>query len=80
MPTDPDIQCRLHKEVTEVFGSDLDNLVSLEQLDSVEQLPVLEAVLAETLRYACVAAGIGRTRKQPFAPSLLVLNLLSYSE
>lgn len=67
LPTDPEIQRQLHKEVTAVFGSDSDDAfqVALEQFDNVEQLPVLEAVVVETLRCACVAAGLGRVRKSP---------------
>ena len=64
MPMDPEIQRRLHKEVTAVFGPDSDDFeVALEQLDNIEQLPILEAVVVETLRYACLAGSIGRVRK-----------------
>ncbi|KAF8608403.1 cytochrome P450 [Ceratobasidium sp. AG-I] len=73
MPTDPEIQRRLHKEITDVFGSDSDNLhVPLEQLDNVQQLPILEAVFVETLRCACVAAGIGRVPPTFIALSRIV--------
>lgn len=78
MPTDPEIQYRLHKEVTEVFGDSGDCHISLEQLDNIEQLPILEAVFVETQRYARVAAAVVRVRKQPFllslrAPALITL-------
>lgn len=65
LPTDPEIQHRLHKEVVGVFGSHSDDMfqVALEQFDNVEQLPLLEAVVVETQRCACIAAGIGRVRK-----------------
>lgn len=67
LPTDPEIQRQLHKEVVTVFGSGSGDpfQVALEQFDNVEQLPVLEAVVVETQRCACVAAGIGRVRRLP---------------
>ncbi|KAF8608400.1 cytochrome P450 [Ceratobasidium sp. AG-I] len=61
MPTDPEIQRRLHGEIIDVFGSDSDDLhIALKQLDNVERLPILEAVFAETQRCARVAGGVGR--------------------
>lgn len=70
LPTDPEIQHLLHKEVTDVFGLDSGDAfqVTLDQLDNVEQLPILEAVVVETQRCACVGAALSRVRE-----SLIIL-------
>ncbi|KAG9080703.1 hypothetical protein FRC06_006239, partial [Ceratobasidium sp. 370] len=61
MPQDIDIQRRLHEEVCETFGTNLADTVSitLEALDDVERMPILEAVTVETLRCALVAGVFG---------------------
>lgn len=65
--TNPEIQRQLHKEVIGVFGSDSNDAfqVDLEQLDNIEQMPILEAVVVETLRCVCVVAGVARIRESP---------------
>ncbi|KAH7317991.1 cytochrome P450 [Rhizoctonia solani] len=61
-PTDPEIQQRLHEEVCDVFGQEenTDKLLDFDLLDDPERVPVLEAVVAETLRCAGVASLISR--------------------
>ncbi|KAG8723104.1 hypothetical protein FRC09_004703 [Ceratobasidium sp. 395] len=56
------IQRRLHHEVCTVFGpdSDEDRPLNFEALDNPGRVPVLEAVVAETLRCAKVASSTGR--------------------
>jgi hypothetical protein len=62
MPLDVDIQRRLHDEVCRVFGNDLDNTssITLDILNDVETVPLLEAVATETLRCATVGGIISR--------------------
>ncbi|KAG9086386.1 hypothetical protein FS749_003667 [Ceratobasidium sp. UAMH 11750] len=54
MPQDIDIQRRLHEEVCGAFRTDLTDTtpITLEVLDNVERMPILEAVIVETLRCA----------------------------
>ncbi|KDN45535.1 hypothetical protein RSAG8_04859, partial [Rhizoctonia solani AG-8 WAC10335] len=61
-PTDPGIQRRLHEEMCAVFGADAESneALDLNILDDPERVPTLEAVVAETMRCAAVAAFIGR--------------------
>ncbi|QRV94337.1 cytochrome P450 family protein [Ceratobasidium sp. AG-Ba] len=59
MPSDPDIQQQLHDEVCSVFGDDMSGL-TLDALKDSERVPVLEAVVAETLRCAMVGGAIGK--------------------
>ncbi|KAG9119284.1 hypothetical protein FRC07_005756 [Ceratobasidium sp. 392] len=62
LPQDLDIQRRLHREVCTVFGPGLDEdqMFNFEALDNPGRVPVLEAVVAETLRCAKVASSTGR--------------------
>lgn len=62
LPLDSEIQRRLHDEVCAVFGPDPDSEDPLDfnLLDDSERVPVLEAVVAETLRCANVASLTGR--------------------
>ncbi|QRV81352.1 cytochrome P450 family protein [Ceratobasidium sp. AG-Ba] len=92
MALDLDIQRRLHEEVCEVFGTSLTDTssITLEILDDSEKTPVLEAVLAETLRCALVGSGSKRQlvedeiimgRHAPKGTDILALNgLLGLSE
>jgi hypothetical protein len=66
---DAEIQRRLHDEVCAVFGPELDEDMPLdfELLDDSEKVPVLEAVVAETLRCAKVASLSGREREFPLS-------------
>ncbi|KAG9121036.1 hypothetical protein FRC07_003184, partial [Ceratobasidium sp. 392] len=59
---DAEIQRRLHNEVLEVFGHSLNNTssMSLSVLEDSEKMPVLEAVIVETLRCAMTSGAIGR--------------------
>ncbi|QRV95825.1 cytochrome P450 family protein [Ceratobasidium sp. AG-Ba] len=89
---DFDIQRRLHEETREVFGSSLTDTSSIpfDVLDDSEKTPILEAVLAETLRCALVGAGSRRQliddeiimgRLAPKGTDILTLNgLLGLSE
>ncbi|KAF8597487.1 cytochrome P450 [Ceratobasidium sp. AG-I] len=58
LPQDPEIQQRLHDEVCAIFGRDGE--LNFEAIDDSERVPVLEAVVAETLRCAKVASSTGR--------------------
>ena len=58
---DPDIQRRLHNEVCVVLGHEGE--LKVEAIDDSERLPMLEAVVAETLRCAQVAPMIMRERE-----------------
>ncbi|KAG8681476.1 hypothetical protein FRC08_015622 [Ceratobasidium sp. 394] len=62
MPQDIDIQRRLHEEVCGAFGSNLTDpaSITLEILDDIERMPILEAAAVETLRCAGVAGVFGR--------------------
>lgn len=62
LPKDPEIQQRLHDEVCAVFGADTEPnaVLDFNLLDDSERVPILEAVVAETLRCAAVAAITGR--------------------
>ncbi|QRW08559.1 cytochrome P450 family protein [Ceratobasidium sp. AG-Ba] len=62
LPLDLDIQQRLHHEVSAVLGpdSDSDRPLDFEALDNPNRVPVLEAVVAETLRCAGVGSLSGR--------------------
>ncbi|KAF8694404.1 Cytochrome P450, partial [Rhizoctonia solani] len=62
LPQDPEIQLRLHNEVCNVFGpgTESDEFLDFNLLDDHIRVPILEAVVAETLRCASVAAIISR--------------------
>ncbi|CAE6352496.1 unnamed protein product [Rhizoctonia solani] len=62
LPANPEIQRKLHEEMSTVFGQDSESneMLDFNLLDDPERVPVLEAVVAETLRCAAVAAFIGR--------------------
>ncbi|QRV79699.1 cytochrome P450 family protein [Ceratobasidium sp. AG-Ba] len=59
MASDTDIQRRLHDEVCNVFGDDMAGL-TLDALKDSERVPILEAVVAETLRCAMLAGAVAR--------------------
>jgi cytochrome P450 len=65
LPLDAEIQHRLHDEVCTVFGPDSNSEDPLDfnLLDNPERVPILEAVVAETLRCAGVASLMGRERE-----------------
>ncbi|KAG8706820.1 hypothetical protein FRC08_000846 [Ceratobasidium sp. 394] len=62
LPLDTDIQRRLHDELCTAFGlvSDGDEPLDFNVLNDSSRVPVLEAVVAETLRCAKIAPAIGR--------------------
>ncbi|KAG8751989.1 hypothetical protein FRC12_012166 [Ceratobasidium sp. 428] len=62
MALDAEMQRRLHDEVCHVFSHDLEDTSSivLSTLEDSEKLPILEAVVAETLRCAMISGAIGR--------------------
>ncbi|EUC66964.1 cytochrome P450 family protein [Rhizoctonia solani AG-3 Rhs1AP] len=62
LPTDPEIQHRLHEEICTVFGPDVESNEPLDfsLLDNPERVPILEAVVSEALRCAAVAPLISR--------------------
>ncbi|KAG8681834.1 hypothetical protein FRC11_000611, partial [Ceratobasidium sp. 423] len=62
LSVNPEIQYRLHREVGSVFGLDEGSHEPLDfnLLDDPERLPLLEAVVVETLRCAGVGAQIAR--------------------
>lgn len=64
LPQDPEIQRRLHDEVCAIFGQDGE--LNFEAIDDSERVPVLEAVVAETLRCAKVGSLTGREREWYF--------------
>ncbi|QRV94335.1 cytochrome P450 family protein [Ceratobasidium sp. AG-Ba] len=65
LASDAEVQRQLHEEMTAVLGPDLSHDAELDYnaLDSAERVPVLEAVVAETLRCANVGSLTGRERK-----------------
>ncbi|CAE6466135.1 unnamed protein product [Rhizoctonia solani] len=62
LPKDTEIQHRLYDELCSVFGPemDLDQPLDFNLLDDHERVPILEAVVAETLRCAGVGSLTGR--------------------
>ncbi|CAE6458114.1 unnamed protein product, partial [Rhizoctonia solani] len=62
LPKDAQIQRRLHDELCSVLGPEMDSNESLDfnLLDDHKRVPVLEAVVAETLRCAGVGSLTGR--------------------
>ena len=62
---DAEVQRRLHEEMCSVFGQDKngDESMDFKLLDDPECVPVLEAVVAETLRCAGVGSLISRACK-----------------
>ncbi|KAH7334115.1 cytochrome P450 [Rhizoctonia solani] len=62
LPTDAEIQHRLHNKVCSVFGQavDLHEPMDFNLLDDPERLPLLEAVVTETMRCAGVGPQISR--------------------
>ncbi|CAE6448841.1 unnamed protein product [Rhizoctonia solani] len=62
LPKDAEIQRRLHDELCSVLGPEMDSNESLDfnLLDDHKRVPVLEAVVAETLRCAGVGSLTGR--------------------
>ncbi|CUA66571.1 Cytochrome P450 89A2 [Rhizoctonia solani] len=62
LPIDPEIQRQLHDEMCTVFGVDAESAEPLDfnVIDDPERVPILEAVVAETLRCAGVASIISR--------------------
>ncbi|KAF8694126.1 cytochrome P450, partial [Rhizoctonia solani] len=66
LPQDPEIQLRLHNEVCNVFGpgTESDEFLDFNLLDDHIRVPILEAVVAETLRCAGVASLTGRELTQ----------------
>ncbi|KAG8683425.1 hypothetical protein FRC09_016088 [Ceratobasidium sp. 395] len=69
LPLDAKIQQRLHDEVCAAFdsGSDRDGPLDFNILSDSGKLPVLEAVVAETLRCAMTGTITGRERKRILA-------------
>ncbi|CAE6436614.1 unnamed protein product [Rhizoctonia solani] len=62
LATDAETQHRLHDEMSAVFGSDAESNEPLDfnLLDDPERVPVLESVVAETMRCASIAPLIAR--------------------
>ncbi|KAH7339907.1 cytochrome P450 [Rhizoctonia solani] len=62
LPMDPHIQRRLYDEMCAVFGADTgsNEALNFDLLDDPERVPILEAVVAETMRCAAVGAITGR--------------------
>ncbi|CAE6402677.1 unnamed protein product [Rhizoctonia solani] len=62
LPTNPEIQKRLHEEMCTVFGADTESNQGLDfdLLDNPERVPILEAIVAETMRCAAVTSLLGR--------------------
>ncbi|KAG8698068.1 hypothetical protein FRC09_007456 [Ceratobasidium sp. 395] len=63
---DVDLQRRLHEEVCAAFGSgsDEDESLDFEVFNDSGKVPLLEAVVAESLRCAQIAANVARERTQ----------------
>ncbi|CEL60622.1 hypothetical protein RSOLAG1IB_03860 [Rhizoctonia solani AG-1 IB] len=62
MPQDPEIQQRLHNEMCDIFDSNKDDVSKcLAELNSPDKVPILEAVMAETLRCAQVTSATVRS-------------------
>ncbi|KAG8738325.1 hypothetical protein FRC10_006996 [Ceratobasidium sp. 414] len=70
LPLDTKIQQRLHDEVYAAFGPVLDDNSPLDFniLNDSSRVPVLEAVIAETLRCAMIAPIVGRDRTEVMFP------------
>ncbi|KAG8711901.1 hypothetical protein FRC09_020350 [Ceratobasidium sp. 395] len=60
LPLDTEVQQRLHDEVCAAFGSDQNGSIDFNTLSDSQKLPVLEAVVAETLRCAMTGPITGR--------------------
>ncbi|CAE6523753.1 unnamed protein product [Rhizoctonia solani] len=62
LPKNAEVQRRLHEEMCSVFGQDKNGgeLMDFKLLDDPERVPMLEAVVAETLRCAGVGSLISR--------------------
>ncbi|CAE6530843.1 unnamed protein product [Rhizoctonia solani] len=62
LATDADIQHRLHDEVCAVFGPDTesDEPLDFNLLDDPDRVPILESIVAETMRHAGVSAIMAR--------------------
>ncbi|CAE6437736.1 unnamed protein product [Rhizoctonia solani] len=74
LTNDAEIQRRLHNEVCTVFAKDIDEDAPLDfnLLNDSDQVPLLEAVIAETLRCAGVGSQVLRERTQlMFAMALM---------
>ncbi|CAE6530834.1 unnamed protein product [Rhizoctonia solani] len=62
MPQDPEIQQRLHNEMRDIFDRNKeDPSQCLAELNNPEKVPILEAVMAETLRCAQVTSATVRS-------------------
>ncbi|KAH7339908.1 cytochrome P450 [Rhizoctonia solani] len=62
MPQDPEIQQRLHNEMRIIFeGNKEDSSQCLAELNNPDKVPILEAVMAETLRCAQVTSATVRS-------------------
>ncbi|CUA76947.1 Cytochrome P450 4V2 [Rhizoctonia solani] len=66
LPKNAEVQRRLHEEMCSVFGQDKNGgeLMDFKLLDDPERVPMLEAVVAETLRCAGVGSLISRALLQ----------------
>ncbi|KAG8702892.1 hypothetical protein FRC09_004478 [Ceratobasidium sp. 395] len=60
---DAELQRRLREEIYMALGSDSDTPLDFNVLDDAERMPILEAVVAETLRCAKVGSITGRERE-----------------
>lgn len=69
LPQDPEIQRQLRNKVCAIFGQDGE--LNYEAIDDSERVPVLEAVVAETLRCAQLVAQTGREREWHLLLSIL---------
>ena len=58
---EPDIQRQLYDEMCAVFGQEGD--INVEAINDPERVPVLEAVVTETLRCAQVVSMMARERE-----------------
>jgi cytochrome P450 len=64
LATNAEIQRRLHDESCAVFGPSEDsNHLDFSLLDDPKRVPILESIVAETMRCAGVSAIIARDRK-----------------
>ncbi|ELU37677.1 cytochrome P450 domain-containing protein [Rhizoctonia solani AG-1 IA] len=65
LSTNANVQRQLHDEMCAVFGpSEESNNLDFDLLDNSERVPILESVVAETMRCAGVAAIIARDRER----------------